>query len=89
LLTNAVLVVNIVNLGHIEAFLRVQRLLIMKNSLVEEHLKLLVAVVDAELLEAVHWEVLCKSKIGVIILSRGRVWPFLNSVTQFASGMVP
>ena len=60
--TDAVLVVDVVDLLDVEPLLLVQRLLLLEDALVEELLQLLVAVVDAELLEAIHLEVLCNTK---------------------------
>lgn len=56
-LTNTVLVVHKSDLRHIEPLPLVQLLFVLQYPLVEELLKFLVAVIDAELLEAVHLEV--------------------------------
>lgn len=56
-LTNAVLVVDVADLLHFEAFLLVQSLLLLQNSFVEKLLQLLVTIVDAKLLKAVRLEI--------------------------------
>ena len=58
-LTNTILVVNESDLRNIEPLTFVQLLFVLQDTLVEELLQLLVTVVDAELLEAVHLEVFC------------------------------
>lgn len=59
--TDSVLVVDVVDLPDAQALLLVKGLLVLEDPLVEKLLQLLIAVVDAELLEAVHSEVLCRS----------------------------
>ena len=58
MLTNAVLVINIINPLDIESFLLVEVLFVLKDSLIEELLQFLITVVDAELLKAVFLEIL-------------------------------
>lgn len=53
-----VLIVGESNFRHIEAFALIQFLFVLQDVVVEELLELLIAVVDAELLERVHCEVL-------------------------------
>lgn len=55
---DGVLVVCVLDLSHRQSFLLVQFLLLLQHAFVEELLQLLVAVVDAELLEAVPLEIL-------------------------------
>lgn len=55
-LTYTVVVVRVFNTRNIKAFFRIQLLFLFQNPLVEEVLQLLVAVVDAELLERVHFK---------------------------------
>lgn len=57
-LTNTVLVVHVGDLAQAESFLVVQMLFLFQNPLVEELLQLFVTVVDTELFEAVHGEIL-------------------------------
>ncbi|TKR93102.1 hypothetical protein L596_007623 [Steinernema carpocapsae] len=54
--TYAVLVVGVFDLGHIQTLFCVELLLLLQNPVVEELLELLVAVVNAELLERIQGE---------------------------------
>ncbi len=56
--TNAVLVVDVVDLLHVESLLLVQRLFLFEYAFIEELLKFFVAIIYAKLFETVRLEIL-------------------------------
>lgn len=62
LLTNTVLVIDIGNFSNTKTFFFVKCLFFLQDTLIEEHLQLFIAVVDAELFKTVHWEIFCTGK---------------------------
>lgn len=54
------MIIGELDFGHVQAFAAIQLLFVLQNVVVEEFLKLLVAVINAKLLKGINGEVFCK-----------------------------